>query len=274
MNERQNLPIGVFDSGLGGLTIIRALRQVLPNESFIYFGDTAHLPYGEKSASLIQAYSAAITRFLCQQKVKAIVIACNTASAVALEKVRENAGEIPVFDVVNPAADYAISISPSQKIGLMATKTTVHSHIYKTLLSQRNPQAQIVEKATPLLVPMIEEGWLQNAISQQVIDAYLSDTGFENIDTLILGCTHYPLIKKEIQAYFDKNNRTDMHIVDSSFAVANYVKASLSTENLLLEAPSNLPHQFFLSDFTQNFEDSARLFLGENVTFEKVVLED
>ena len=274
MTDTKNLPIGVFDSGLGGLTIVRALRQVLANESFIYFGDTAHLPYGDKSANLIQAYCAAITRFLCQQKVKAIVIACNTASAVALEAVQENAGEIPVFDVVNPASDYAISISPLQKIGVMATKTTVNSHIYKTLLKVRNPEAHVLEKATPLLVPMIEEGWLQNAISQQVIDAYLSDTGFEHIDTLILGCTHYPLIKKEIQDYFDKNNRKDMQIVDSSFAVANHVKAALETKNLLLENKSEIPHQFFLSDFTQNFEDSARLFLGENVHFEKVTLEE
>jgi glutamate racemase len=121
---------------------------------------------------------------------------------------------------------------------------------------------------------MIEEGWLQNAISQQVIDAYLSDTGFENIDTLILGCTHYPLIKKEIQDYFDKNNRKDMLIVDSSFAVANHVKMALEAKNLLLEHKTDIPHQFFLSDFTQNFEDSARLFLGENVYFEKVKLEE
>lgn len=270
--QTANLPIGVFDSGLGGLTIVRAMKESLPQESLIYFGDTAHLPYGDKSPELIRGYCEKIALFLREVPVKAIVIACNTASAVALAEVKRVAGEIPVYDVVFPAAKYALHISKGGKIGVIATKTTIHSHIYYRLLIENAiSPIEIQEKATPLLVPMIEEGWLHNRLSQEVIDAYMSDTGFEQIDTLILGCTHYPLIKNQIQHYFERNERT-VFVVDSSIAVAEYVKAKLSEKSLLHFGAKLEQDLYFLSDFSQHFQDTASMFLGEEISFEKKVI--
>lgn len=268
-----HLPIGVFDSGLGGLTIVRALRTMLPQEDILYFGDTAHLPYGDKSPELIQSYSRSITYFLTSQPVKAIIIACNTASALALAAVKEAAGDIPVYDVVYPASIYSLSVSQNNHIGVIATKATIQSGIYGRLLHQHSQTSlTVLEKATPLLVPMIEEGWLNNRISQDVIDAYMSDTGFEQIDTLILGCTHYPLIKKEIEQYFNRNRHHPIQVVDSSVAVAAYVKQELGKLSLLNSDSHPNKSRFFLSDFSQHFQDSAKLFLAEDIVFEKVEL--
>ncbi len=265
----QDLPIGVFDSGLGGLTIVRALKATLPHESLIYFGDTAHLPYGDKSPALIRGYCEKIALFLKEVPVKAIVIACNTASAVALKEVKQAAGDIPVYDVVFPAAKYALSISKKGKIGVAATKTTIHSHIYRHLLTENaHSPIEVREKATPLLVPMIEEGWLHNRLSQEVIDAYMSDTSFEDIDTLILGCTHYPLIKDQIQFYFERNER-DICVIDSSIAVAEYVREQLGDRKLLHLGDKSEQDRFYLSDFSQHFQATARLFLGEEIVFHK-----
>jgi glutamate racemase len=269
--EIANLPIGIFDSGLGGLTIVRAVRNLLPFEHLIYYGDTAHLPYGDKSPELIQEYSRDIAIFLKNRPVKAIVIACNTASAVALEVVKAVAGSIPVFDVVSPASLYALSIY-QRKIGIIGTKATIRSGIYKQLLLQyAEKEIGVVEKATPLLVPMIEEGWVHNRVSQDVIDAYLSDTGFEDIDTLILGCTHYPLIKAQIEQYFQKNRSHPVHVVDSSIAVAEHIRKALDASGLLhsVKLGESPVSRFFLSDFSQSFHDSARLFLREDIQFEK-----
>lgn len=271
--QLSHLPIGIFDSGLGGLTIVRAVQSSMPNESVIYFGDTAHLPYGDKSPELIRTYVADITRFLLHQPVKAIVIACNTASAVALQVVKNLAGNVPVYDVVLPAALHSLTMSTAGKIGVIATKTTINSGIYKQLLLTHTHQdIHIIEKATPLLVPMIEEGWLHNRVSQDVIDAYLSDTGFQNIDTLILGCTHYPLIKSQIEAYFAQNRSHHVHVIDSSIAVAEYVKEHLHKRDLLAPTNHQPSHQYFLSDFSQNFQDSAKMFLGKEIQFQKVGL--
>ncbi len=270
--QTADLPIGVFDSGLGGLTIVRALKNTLPQESLIYFGDTAHLPYGDKSPALIRGYCEKIALFLKETPVKAIVIACNTASAVALAAVKQVAGDVPVYDVVFPAAKYALSISKTGVIGIIATKTTVNSHIYRQLLTENATiSIEIKEKATPLLVPMIEEGWLHNRLSQEVIDAYMSDTSFEEIDTLILGCTHYPLIKAQIQYYFERNER-NVFVVDSSLAVAEHVKSQLAQNNLLHLQPKKQADLFYLSDFSQHFQDTAQLFLGEDIEFEQKML--
>lgn len=266
-----HLPIGIFDSGLGGLTIVRAVRHLLPQEGIVYFGDTAHLPYGDKSPELIQSYCKAITQFLVNQPVKAIIIACNTASALALAVVKATAQTIPVFDVIYPATLYSLSVSERGNIAIIGTKATIRSGMYGKLLHQHaQKQVHVVEKATPLLVPMIEEGWLNNRISQDVIDAYMSDTAFEQIDTLILGCTHYPLIKKQIETYFSHNHPKAISVVDSSVAVAEYVKAALSQLDLLNNQQDKPYLRFFLSDYSQNFQDAAKLFLGEDVRFEKV----
>lgn len=267
------LPIGVFDSGLGGLTIVKALRSLLPNETILYYGDTAHLPYGDKSPELIQEYSANITRFLTGFGLKALIIACNTASAVAREVVVANAGEVPVFDVVRPAAELAIKSSKEKRIGVIGTRATIGSGIYTRTLEAMDPSLSVIEKPTPLLVPLIEEGWLHDSINREVIEAYLSDTGFYTIDTLILGCTHYPLIKDEIEDYFQQNFTRPVSVIDSSVAVAQALKADLAQRNLLVPEGISPQNRFFASDFSNRFEDSAKLFLKEAVQFEKKPLE-
>lgn len=265
----KNLPIGVFDSGLGGLTIVKAMQEALPNESLIYFGDTAHLPYGDKSPELVKGYSLEIARFLLSQPVKAIVIACNTASAVAYDTVKNFAGHLPVFDVIRPAVQELLSHTRNGKVGVIATKTTIHSGVYGRQLREAKPKLRVTEKATPLLVPMIEEGWLHNRVSQDVIDAYMSDTGFQQIDAMILGCTHYPLIKKEIEGYFAQNYQHDVHVVDSSQAVARYVKDALGKLDLLNGAYALPQHRYFLSDYTVDFQEAAKLFLNQEISFQK-----
>jgi glutamate racemase len=263
------LPIGVFDSGIGGLTIVKALNALLPDESILYFGDTAHLPYGDKSPELLQGYADTITHFLLETGVKAIVIACNTASAVALNTVKNIAGDIPVFDVIQPAVKNALLISPMKRIGVIGTRTTIQSHVYLKSLLDLAPDALVIEKATPLLVPMIEEGWNHHQISIEIIEAYMSDTGFNHIDSVILGCTHYPLIRSEIQNYFDKTNARKVEVIDSSLAVASEVQKQLTVLNLLNTNSDSINHKFFVSDLTPGFKDTAKMFLGREVILNK-----
>ena len=265
-------PIGIFDSGLGGLTIVKALQQLLPDESLIYFGDTAHLPYGDKSGELVQGYVSAITQFLVDQGVKAVVIACNTASAVAREQAVEAAGEVPVFDVIGPAVQNALLATQRKRVGIIGTKTTIASGVYRRLIRAKDAEVRVLEKATPMLVPLIEEGWFDNSISREVVEAYMSDTGFLDIDTLILGCTHYPLIKNMMQRYFMNNFAHSVDIIDSSLTVAEFVKKDLGQKNLLMEQHSTASYQYLVSDYNPNFAASAELFLGRKVELEKVEL--
>lgn len=268
-SANRELPIGVFDSGLGGLTIVKAMQAIMPDEGVIYFGDTAHLPYGDKSPELINEYSANITDFLVEKGVKAIVIACNTASAVAQETVKKHAGEIPVFNVIGPAVRMAIGLSEQNNIGVIGTKTTVRSGVYKKSILANAADAKVVEKATPLLVPLIEEGWLNNTVSKEVIEAYMSDTGFESVDTLILGCTHYPLIMEDIQDYFHNDRESHVHVVDSSIALAAEVNKFLQDQEMSRTGQEELINEYFVSDYSQNFEESGRLFLEKSVEFLK-----
>jgi glutamate racemase len=264
-------PIGIFDSGIGGLTVAAAIAKALPNQPLIYFGDTAHLPYGDKSPSLVIKYALQITDFLIDQGVKAVVIACNTASAVAAEAVTERCRQAHVmcFEVIAPAVRAALAQSSLRRIGVISTKTTFQSHIYLRTLLAADPTVLVVEKATPLLVPMIEEGWVSDAIMPQIIEAYLSDTGFLHIDALILGCTHYPLIHRQVEAYFrDHRPNPPIQIIDSSKALAAEVAAALK-DTLF---PEQISYQFFVSDLTPYFADSAVLFFGSNITLQQVCL--
>ena len=269
---KQDLPIGIFDSGLGGLTIVKAVHELLPQESIIYFGDTAHLPYGDKSPELITRYSSRIAEFLVDYGVKAIIIACNTASAVAYDAVVKAAGNIPVLDVIRPAARLAVARTQNNQLGVIGTKTTINSGVYSRTIAKMDSAVRVLEKPTPLLVPLIEEGWLNNAISQEVIEAYLSDTGFYSIDTLILGCTHYPLIKAQVEQYFQENFRTPVYVVDSSVAVAEQLKRSLSEQGILYQGDTDPHHEYYVSDLSSTFEDSAKLFLKKRIRFRKPVM--
>lgn len=265
MNQAAARPIGVFDSGVGGLTNLKALRDLLPNEQFIFFGDTGHLPYGDKSADTVRGYSLQVTDFLRQQGVKSIVIACNTASASAYEAIKAHVPELHVFEVISPAVETALTASRAGRIGVIATKTTTASHVYLQQILRRMPDAFVVEKATPLLVPMIEEGWAGGTITQEVIEAYMSDTGFQHIDTLILGCTHYPLIQAQIEAYFQGNVRQPVVVVNSADPTAQQVKAKLSAANLLHIGPTIGQDIFYVSDLTPGFAATARIFFGGDI---------
>lgn len=258
-NER---PIGFFDSGIGGLTVAAAVKKMLPNESIIYFGDTAHLPYGDKSPESIRHYAARITSFLIEKKCKAIVIACNTASAHAFKTVSDVAGpNIPIINVIDPVAEYVADRFSDGKIGVIGTKGTIESRVYVKRIEKINSQIKVMSCATPLLAPMIEEGFFNNKISQAVIDSYLTKPSLKGIKGIILGCTHYPLISKSIEAFY----KGSVEVIDGSKIVASECKKVLESMNLLSGSTTVSPDQFFVSDFTESFEASTRFFFKKKI---------
>jgi glutamate racemase len=261
-------PIGIFDSGIGGLTVARDIIKLLPAESIIYFGDTAHLPYGDKSQELIKSYSETITDFFLQKKkCKCVVIACNTASAVAYEYLRILHQHIPIINVIDPIVESVVTDNNIHHVGIIATKTTIASGVYQEKLFRRKPALNLSALATPLLAPMIEEGFYNNNISETVIHNYLKRPTLKNIDALILGCTHYVMIKNEINNYYGGK----VKLFDSIDIVANKLKKILENEMLLNETKTH-EHEFFVSDYTESFAKSAKAFYGENIILEKLNL--
>ncbi len=270
MKISREQPVGVFDSGIGGLTVAHAITKLLPSERMIYFGDTAHLPYGDKSEAAIQAYSVKIAEVLLKKKCKVIVIACNSASSAAYELLKEYVGRhVRVINVIDPMIDLVSRKFEGRRIGLIGTKRTVQSGVYTRKIDQLNMDITVYSHATPLLVPMIEEGFFNNQISHEIIAQYLDDPALDGIEALILGCTHYPLIKAEINAHY--NGR--IPILDSSETVAAALKSYLENEDLISNA-SGPDHHFLVSDFTESFEASARMFFHQQVNLEKHPLWD
>ncbi len=259
-------PIGIFDSGTGGLTVAKAVNNLLPNEQIIYFGDTAHLPYGDKSTATIQAYAIKITDILLQQNCKVILIACNSASAAAYDLIKEYTGsKAKVINVIDPAVQHIISTNGMKKVGLIGTLQTVNSGVFAQKLNGKVKEFGAL--ATPLLVPMIEEGFVGNSISHDVIDKYLSDKSLRYIDSLILGCTHYPIIKEEINQYY----KGSVEIIDSAETVARALQNYLIDANLL--QPTKIAdNRFLVSDITEGFKNAANLFFGEQIKLEKYPL--
>ncbi|MDG1916183.1 MAG: glutamate racemase [Crocinitomix sp.] len=257
-------PIGIFDSGIGGLTVAKAISRHLPNERFIYFGDTAHLPYGDKSKEAIQRYAKGISKFLLANNCKTIVIACNTASAVSYEYLRDKyAGTIPIINVIDPIIETVVANGTHKKIGLIATKATIQSGVYQEKMKRRNPDITMKVLRTPLLAPMIEEGFSKDKISKTVIENYLSNPIFEGIDSLILGCTHYVLIKDEINNFFDGK----VTLYDSTDIMAHKMIEVFESENLLSSKKSGDNH-FYVSDITEGFQESTSRFYGDNIRLE------
>ena len=255
-------PIGIFDSGIGGLTLAHAITEVMPHENIVYFGDTAHLPYGDKSATAIQAYSLKICNFLMEKNCKLILIACNSASAAAYDLVKTYVGtKAFVVNVIDPVIDYLDQNWEGKTIGLIGTKQTVNSGIYATKAEALGKNIHIKSLATPLLAPMIEEGFFNNNISEQIIKEYLAHENLAHIEGLILGCTHYPLIKKQIDAYFQGK----IPVIDTSLIVAAAIKQLLAKQDLLVDSQSNASRQFFVSDYTDSFEKSTQIFFGETI---------
>lgn len=255
-----NRPIGVFDSGVGGLNFAKEIKRLLPQESIIYFGDTKHLPYGDKSPNTIKKYSKEITTFLKNEDCKAILVACNSATANAIDEIKEEAtNEILVVDVINPVAE-KVAFELRSKIGVIATKATVKANFYKKTIKKYNKHIQVVEFATPLLVPVIEEGFANTAISRSILEAYLSHKKLEDIDSMILGCTHYPLLQKEIEYIFEGK----VEIINSPLIVVNALYIALEQRQLLAQN-ANPTYSFYLSDITDNFNKTAKRFFGNKI---------
>ena len=264
MSDTQQ-PIGVFDSGVGGLTIAHAISEYLPNEQIIYMGDTAHLPYGDKSPETILQYVIEIGKFLKSKRCKLIVIACNSASAVAYNILKQQL-DIPVIDVIRPTVMHCIQ-KGYQNIGVIGTKATVRSNLYESLLLKEDPNITVASLATPLLVPMIEEGFFNSSISNQILSAYVSYPDFQSIDSLILGCTHYPLIKEEISGLLGDQ----VNCIDATEVIPKLVADLLGEQNLLSDQKAH-EHRFYVSDMTESFKQAAQTFYGERITLNKISL--
>ena len=257
--------IGIFDSGIGGLTVANAISKSLPNEKLVYFGDTAHLPYGEKSADAIRYYSLAIGKFLLEKNCKAIVIACNSASSAAYHTLRQFFEDKAIFiNVVDPLVDYVARDHDFRKVGIIATKATVESGMYQRKIKESRPEWEVASMATPLLVPMIEEGYLTDDISDVIIRNYLENDELKGIDALLLACTHYPLIRRHIQEILG----SDVQVFDSIDAVTSELKSVLEDKGLLRTDKSDPEHHFYVSDLTPSFEQTTRIFYPEKIHLE------
>lgn len=259
-------PIGIFDSGTGGLTVAKAVKELLPNEQIVYFGDSAHLPYGDKSTATIQSYAVKITDVLLQHHCKVILIACNSASAAAFDLIKAYAGsKAKVINVIDPVVDYVTEELKKKRVGLIGTLHTVNSKAFDEKLDKKT--ASFKTLATPLLVPMIEEQFVHNNISHDVISTYLSDQRLENIEALILGCTHYPIIKDEIENFYGGT----VQVIDSAQRVSQALKSYLEAENLLGNEKLD-SDKFLVSDYTEAFDKAAEFFFGSEIHLEKYPL--
>lgn len=254
------LPIGVFDSGMGGLTVLRALKNQLPQESFIYLGDTARLPYGTKSPETVKQYAVQMTKILMERHIKALVIACNTATTAALPHLQEMFPTIPVIGVVCPGAEATIAATTNQRIMIFATETTIASQVYQKYILEKLPQALIESRPCSLLVALAEEGMTDNAIATEALNHYLSE--FSDQDTLLLGCTHFPVFKPLLQRLLPQH----VTVVDSAEATAKTLHAILVKTKLLNKrtAACGLLH-YLVTDSAARFETIGPLFLGESI---------
>jgi glutamate racemase len=254
-------PIGIFDSGIGGLTVVKEVMQQLPHEDIIYYGDTARVPYGIKSIKTVREYALQITDFLLEQNVKAVLIACNTVAAAANEQVRTRCGDTPVLDVVQAGASTALEQpSGSGNIGVIGTLATINSQTYNRAIGALAADRRIFSQACPMLVPLAEEGWIEDEISARCIARYLGGLRDASLDALILGCTHYPLFKNEISRFF---SGTDTQIIDSARSIAVQTQEVLQQEQLLnsqISRPGRL--NCFVSDTPQRFQELAERFMG------------
>jgi glutamate racemase len=258
MNANPELPIGVFDSGIGGLTVVRQIHRVLPHEDLVYLGDTARVPYGTKSPGTVVRFACEDTQFLIRQNVKAVVVACNTVSAWALPTL-EQKFSVPIFGVIIPGAQAALSRSRNRRIGVIGTTTTVRSQAYSSAILARDDSARVFARACPLLVPLVEEGWTSHKITQAILRAYLSPMLRHRIDTLVLGCTHYPLLKKVIRGVVGR----EVALVDSAESCARFLSERLDDTRLLARTRRRAGViQPFVTDEVERFDDMAKRFLG------------
>lgn len=264
-----NRPIGIFDSGVGGLTVVKAVMNKLPQENIVYFGDTARVPYGPKSIKSIQKFSLEIFNFLLAQNVKAIIIACNSASAAAFDLLK-NLSPVPVYGVIEAGVDAALRTTKNKRIGIIGTKATIRTQAYQHQLLSKNPDLQIFTQPCPLFVPLIEEGWTNSKITTEIIKEYLKPLKEKNIDTLILGCTHYPLLKDKIKQFFGSSVRT--------INPATELVKQISMKNIPptdMKINNRVNHTFFVSDVPDDFLNASNNFLPlDPCSIRKVFLDD
>ena len=264
MSMLREAPIGVFDSGIGGLTVAREIMRQIPQERIVYFGDTARLPYGSKSRNTIIRYSRQIVRFLRTRQVKAIVVACNTASAYALDTLQQES-DIPIIGVVKPGARMAAEESPGGNIGVIGTAGTVGSHIYRDYICSLRPDAQVFEKACPLFVPLVEEGWRKDPVTETVARRYLEEMIERKVDTLILGCTHYPLLRSTVRRIMGEK----VILVNPAYETAIELKELLKRENIENQGHNKIdenPYEFFFFFEAERFRAFADSILPVDIT--------
>ena len=269
MNDVSQAPIGVFDSGVGGLTVAREIMRQMPNEKIIYFGDTARVPYGNKSKDTITRFSRQIARFLQTHQVKTIVVACNTASAYAMEELEAEL-DIPVIGVVKPGARMAADITHNGRIGVIATEGTINSGLYTKYIKSLREDAVIYGKACPLFVPLVEEGLWEDPVTMEIARRYLSELIDLDIDTLILGCTHYPLIRSVIGRVMGEG----VTLVNPAYETAVALKKLLAEKNLLNNVAPTLgsnPYQFYVSDGAEKFKQFANSIIKYGILSAKTI---
>lgn len=266
MNLSPENPIGVFDSGVGGLTVVRALMERLPFEDILYFGDTARVPYGVKSVETIGHYTTQIAQFLLERRVKLLIIACNTMAAVSAQVVRD-LSPVPVLDVIEAGARNALGVSRTRRIGVIGTPTTVNSNAYGRAIHALNPEARIVSQACALFVPLVEEGWLDHPVTRLTAQEYLRPVLAEKIDTMVLGCTHYPLLKPLLQEVAGP----DITLVDSAEAMAEQTAALLSGLDLHTTKRAAAEYHFHVTDVPLRFQTIGERFLGRGLSNVHVV---
>ncbi|MBE5893103.1 MAG: glutamate racemase [Lachnospiraceae bacterium] len=273
INLRKDAPIGVFDSGVGGLTVAREIMRQMPNEKIIYFGDTARVPYGSKSKETVTRYSKQIARFLLSFQVKTIVVACNTASAYARDELEQEV-DIPVLGVVKPGARTAVDVTRNGKIGVIATEATIGSHMYNKYITELNKDVTIYEKACPLFVPLVEEGLWQDPVTDEIAKRYLSELIDLDIDTLIMGCTHYPLIRSTLGRIIGE----EVTLVNPAYETAMELKRLLAEQDLLNDQPPKLgenQYQFYVSDGAEKFKRFANSIIKYGILSAKTIqIED
>lgn len=258
MNDKS---IGIFDSGIGGLTVVREVTNLLPNEKLVYFGDTARVPYGSKSPRVVREFALQDALFLSTKNIKAMIIACNTASAEALELLQKEF-DIPVIGVIKPGATAAANVTKNGKIGVIGTYGTIASGAYKTELLAVNSSLEVISVACPLLVPLVEEGWESKEVTREILREYLSPLIDKNIDTLILGCTHYPILKQLIREVAGE----EVVLIDSAEASAAELERILNDKGLsAAKEDTPVEHEYYVSDFPFKFKETAERFLGEKL---------
>lgn len=263
-------PIGIFDSGIGGLTVVKKVSEFLPNENIVYFGDTARVPYGSKSNQTVIEYSLQNAHFLVKKNVKMIVIACNTASSVALEALRKEF-KIPIIGMIEPGSKNALASTNNNNIGVIGTNATVNNKAYSNQLRNLEKKVKVYEKACPLFVPFAEEGWIDHQATKLVAKEYLSELKNYKIDTLILGCTHYPILAQIIQKVVGNK----VTLIDSGTAASYEVESLLSEMNLKNESTKKGKSEFYVSDVPRKFQEVAERFLGKKIThIERIELEE